>query len=110
MLDAAFRRCGVLRVDRISEMFDLAEVLSKQTQRPKGPRLTIITNAGGPGVLATDALIATGGELAQLATATIASLNDCLPPHWSHGNPIDILGDATPGKIHENRRGGDGRS
>lgn len=96
VLDAAFRRCGVLRVDRISEMFDLAEVLSKQTQRPKGPRLTIITNAGGPGVLATDALIATGGELAQLATATIASLNDCLPPHWSHGNPIDILGDATP--------------
>ena len=80
VLDAAFRRCGVLRVDRISEMFDLAEVLSKQTQRPKGPRLTIITNAGGPGVLATDALIATGGELAQLATATIASLNDCFTP------------------------------
>jgi acetyltransferase len=61
----------VLRVDRISELFDLAEVLAKQTQRPQGPRLTIITNAGGPGVLATDALIDTGGELAHLADTTI---------------------------------------
>jgi acetyltransferase len=96
VLDAAFRRCGVLRVDRISEMFDLAEVLAKQTQRPQGPRLTVITNAGGPGVLATDALIATGGELAQLSKDTIQALNDSLPPHWSRSNPIDILGDATP--------------
>ncbi len=96
VLDAAFRRCGVLRVDRISEMFDLAEVLAKQTQRPKGPRLTIITNAGGPGVLATDALIATGGELAQLSDQTLQGLNDVLPAHWSHSNPIDILGDADP--------------
>lgn len=96
VLDAAFRRCGVLRVDRISEMFDLAEVLAKQTQRPQGPRLTVITNAGGPGVLATDALIATGGTLAQLTESTLQSLHDCLPSHWSRSNPIDILGDATP--------------
>ncbi len=96
VMDAAFRRCGVLRVDRISELFDLAEVLSKQRQRPQGPRLTIITNAGGPGVLATDALIATGGELAQLQPETITALNEFLPPHWSHGNPVDILGDADP--------------
>lgn len=96
VLDAAFRRCGVLRVNRISELFDLAEVLAKQHQLPKGPKLSIITNAGGPGVLATDALIATGGELAPLATETIAALNDTLPPHWSHHNPIDILGDADP--------------
>lgn len=96
VMDAAFRRCGVLRVDRISELFDLAEVLSKQHQRPRGPRLSIITNAGGPGVLATDALIATGGQLATLAPETIAALNQFLPPHWSHGNPVDILGDADP--------------
>ncbi|MGQ4647847.1 GNAT family N-acetyltransferase [Lyngbya aestuarii] len=96
VLDAAFRRCGVLRVDRISELFNLAEVLAKQARLPKGPRLTIITNAGGPGVLATDALIGTGGELAQLSPETINSLNQILPSHWSHGNPIDILGDADP--------------
>ncbi|MGB7442141.1 MAG: bifunctional acetate--CoA ligase family protein/GNAT family N-acetyltransferase [Coleofasciculaceae cyanobacterium] len=96
VLDAAFRRCGVLRVTRISELFNMAEVLAKQPRRTKGPRLTIITNAGGPGVLATDALIETGGELAQLSTETINSLNQILPTHWSHGNPIDILGDADP--------------
>jgi len=96
VLDAAFRRCGVLRVERISELFDLAEVLAKQQQRPKGPNLAIITNAGGPGVLATDALINTGGSLAAIADDTITALNTVLPPHWSHGNPIDILGDADP--------------
>ncbi|MBE7383890.1 MAG: bifunctional acetate--CoA ligase family protein/GNAT family N-acetyltransferase [Leptolyngbya sp. SIO1E4] len=96
VLDAAFRRCGVLRVERISELFDLAEVLAKQNQRPQGPRLSIITNAGGPGVLATDALINTGGTLAELTEETVAALNEFLPKHWSHGNPIDILGDADP--------------
>jgi acetyltransferase len=95
VLEAAFRRCGVLRVTRISELFNMAEVLAKQP-RPKGPCLTIITNAGGPGVLATDFLISTGGALAELAEQTIESLNQLLPPFWSHGNPIDILGDATP--------------
>jgi acetyltransferase len=96
VLDAAFRRCGVLRVLRISELFNMAEVLAKQPHLPKGPHLSIITNAGGPGVLATDALIATGGELATLAEETIQTLNGFLPTHWSHGNPIDILGDADP--------------
>ncbi len=95
VLDVAFRRCGALRVSTIAEMFYMAEVLAKQP-RPKGPRLTILTNAGGPGVIATDALIAEGGELAQLSDATLAVLNLLLPPHWSHGNPIDILGDADP--------------
>ena len=95
MLDAAFRRCGVLRVDRIAELFYMAEVLAKQP-RPRGPRLTIVTNAGGPGVLATDALIGGGGELAALAAETMAALDAVLPPHWSHGNPIDVLGDAGP--------------
>jgi acetyltransferase len=96
VLDAAFRRCGVLRVKRIEELFDMAEVLAKQPRLPQGPRLTIITNAGGPGVLATDALIATGGDLATLSDDTINQLNQFLPPHWSHSNPIDILGDADP--------------
>jgi len=95
VLDMAFRRCGVLRVNRIADLFFTAEVLAKQP-RPKGNRLTILTNAGGPGVLATDALITEGGQLAELAPETIAALNELLPPHWSHGNPIDILGDADP--------------
>ncbi|HEY9803224.1 MAG TPA: bifunctional acetate--CoA ligase family protein/GNAT family N-acetyltransferase [Leptolyngbyaceae cyanobacterium] len=95
VLDAAFRRCGVLRVDSISDLFDMAEVMAKQP-RPQGPRLTILTNAGGPGVLATDALIETGGELAPISPQTINSLNEILPTHWSHSNPIDILGDADP--------------
>jgi acetyltransferase len=93
VLDAAFRRVGVLRVDRISEVFNIAEVLAKQP-RPKGPRLSIVTNAGGPGVLAVDSLIRGGGELAELSPETVQELNAFLPAPWSHGNPIDILGDA----------------
>jgi acetyltransferase len=73
----------------------MAEVLSKQP-RPKGPRMTIITNAGGPGVLATDWLITGGGELAEISPETIEHLNGFLPAAWSHNNPIDVLGDATP--------------
>jgi acetyltransferase len=95
VLDAAFRRVGVLRVNSISEVFDMAEVLSKQP-RPRGPRLAILTNAGGPGVLATDALIENHGELAPLSAETMAELNAFLPAAWSHNNPIDILGDADP--------------
>ena len=100
VLDAAFRRCGVLRVGSISDLFHMAEVLGKQ-QRPRGPRLTLVTNAGGPAVLATDALISTGGQLATLSPATHAALNRILPTHWSRGNPIDILGDADPGRYAE---------
>jgi acetyltransferase len=95
VLNAAFRRAGVLRVESIAEVFDMAELLSRQP-RPVGPRLTILTNAGGPGVLATDALISGGGELAGLSEQTTRELNDLLPAHWSRGNPIDILGDAGP--------------
>ena len=95
VLDAAFRRIGVLRVRDISHLFYMAEVLAKQP-RPCGPRLAIVTNAGGPGVLATDALISEGGELAPLASETVEALNKLLPAHWSHANPIDILGDASP--------------
>lgn len=95
VLDAAFRRVGVLRVSSISDLFYMAEVLSKQP-RPQGPKLTILTNAGGPAVLATDMLIANGGELNTLAPQSLDALNHFLPSHWSHGNPIDILGDADP--------------
>ena len=95
VLDAAFRRCGVLRVDRISDLFYISEILAKQP-RPRGPRLTILSNAGGPAVLATDALIAEGGQLAELAPQTMEALNGVLPRHWSHQNPIDIIGDAGP--------------
>jgi acetyltransferase len=98
VLEAAFRRVGVLRAHSIADLFDMAEVLSKQP-RPAGPRLTIITNAGGPGVLATDALIANGGELAALSPETLNSLDEKLPPPWSHANPIDILGDAGPDRF-----------
>jgi len=95
VLDAAFRRVGVLRVDTIEELFGLAELLGKQP-RPVGPRLAIVTNGGGPGVLATDALIECGGKLAELSDKTLDELNTLLPPHWSRGDPVDILGDANP--------------
>jgi acetyltransferase len=95
VLEAAFRRSGVLRVNNIADLFYMAEVLSKQPS-PKGPRLTIVTNAGGPGVLATDALIMGGGELADLAPETLEAYNKVLPATWSHNNPVDIIGDASP--------------
>lgn len=100
VLDAAFRRCGVLRVERIAEVFSMAEVLSKQP-RPRGPNLTVVTNAGGPGVLATDALITTGGQLTDLSQQTFETLDEFLPDAWSRNNPIDILGDADPQRYAE---------
>jgi acetyltransferase len=93
VLDAAFRRSGVLRVHNIADLFYMAEVLGRQP-RPRGPRLTILTNAGGPAVLATDALVANGGELAELSPESLRRLDEFLPAHWSHNNPIDVLGDA----------------
>ncbi|MBI1884176.1 MAG: bifunctional acetate--CoA ligase family protein/GNAT family N-acetyltransferase [Chlamydiae bacterium] len=100
VLDAAFRRSGVLRVERIADLFYMAEVLAKQPL-PTGPRLAILTNAGGAGVIATDALIWGGGKLAPLSENTLQKLNQILPPHWSHANPIDILGDASPEKYRQ---------
>ncbi len=95
VLDIAFRRSGVLRVTNIADLFYMAEVLAKQP-RPKGPRLTILTNAGGPGVLAADSLLLGGGELAEISEQTIAELDQFLPATWSRHNPIDIIGDAGP--------------
>jgi len=100
VLDAAFRRVGVLRVNSIADIFYMTEVLANQP-RPKGPKLAIVTNAGGPGVIATDALLTLGGELADLSTATVEALNRVLPPHWSHNNPVDIIGDAGPERYEQ---------
>lgn len=100
VFDAAFRRAGVLRVSTISELFNMAEILAAQPT-PPGPALAIVTNAGGPGVMATDALMLQGGQLANLSPETAAALDAVLPPYWSHGNPIDILGDATPERYRE---------
>ncbi len=91
--DAAFKRAGVVRVSEIADLFNAAEVLGTQPL-PKGNNLAIITNAGGPGVMATDSLIGFGGKLAKVSQKTIDSLNAVLPTFWSHGNPIDVLGDA----------------
>ena len=91
--DAIFRRAGMLRVDTIAELFDAAETLAL-TREQVGDRLAILTNGGGAGVLATDALIAAGGRLAALSEETIAELNRRLPATWSRGNPVDIIGDA----------------
>ncbi|NMC21400.1 MAG: bifunctional acetate--CoA ligase family protein/GNAT family N-acetyltransferase [Thermogutta sp.] len=93
--EAAFQRAGVERIFQIEDMFDCAELLARQ-QPPKGDRLAIITNAGGPGVMTTDALIARDGHLAALSEETIQKLNEFLPPFWSHNNPVDVLGDAPP--------------
>src|SRR5579862_1557077 len=100
VLEAAFRRVGVLRVNSIADIFYMTEVLAHQP-RPKGPKLAIVTNAGGPGVIATDALLTLGGELADISTATIEALDKVLPPHWSHNNPVDIIGDAGPERFEQ---------
>jgi acetyltransferase len=92
--DAAFKRAGVVRVRTIEELFDCAELLAKQP-RPAGARMAMITNGGGPGVMAVDAMAQYGLEPARLSGATVDALNQVLPAHWSHGNPVDVLGDAS---------------
>ncbi|MEM3596833.1 MAG: bifunctional acetate--CoA ligase family protein/GNAT family N-acetyltransferase [Candidatus Bathyarchaeia archaeon] len=93
--DAAFRRAGIVRVEALSDLFNCAEALAMQPN-PKGPSLTIITNAGGPGIIATDTLIAKGGKLASLSNETVKALKEVLPPYCSISNPIDIFEEATP--------------
>ncbi|MDD3732629.1 MAG: acetate--CoA ligase family protein, partial [candidate division Zixibacteria bacterium] len=101
--DAAFQRVGVTRVYDIGDIFDCAGLIGRN-KMPGGARLGIITNAGGPGVMATDALIASKGVLAKLSENTMAGLNECLPPSWSHGNPVDVLGDANSKRIEKAAR------
>jgi acetyltransferase len=96
--DAAFQRAGLARVYEIGDIFSVAELIGR-SKFPQGPRLGIVTNAGGPGVMATDALIAANGVLAKLSDESITLLNENLPPYWSHGNPVDVLGDARAKRI-----------
>jgi acetyltransferase len=95
VLDAAFRRVGILRCETIEDLFEMAEVLGKQP-RPKGCRLAVVTNAGGPGVVATDLLIKEGGKIAPLSDQSFQQLNEILPGPWSRSNPVDLLGNASP--------------
>ncbi len=93
--DAAIRRAGILRVFHLDELFDAVETLARV--RPlQGEKLAILTNGGGPGVIATDALVANEGQLAKFSDETMRKLNDLLPGTWSHGNPVDMIGDAGP--------------
>ncbi|MFZ1103354.1 MAG: bifunctional acetate--CoA ligase family protein/GNAT family N-acetyltransferase [Hyphomicrobiaceae bacterium] len=95
--EAAFRRAGVLRVWELDELFSAAEMLARHP-RLTGERLAILTNGGGAGVLATDHLTDLGGRLANLSRSAIAALDGVLPPTWSRGNPVDIIGDADPAR------------
>jgi len=101
--DAAFRRAGIIRVDTIQQLFNCAVALGKMP-RPLGGKLAIITNAGGPGVMAVDAFSKWRREPAILTPETISKLSESLPPHWSHGNPVDVLGDAPPERFLEATR------
>ncbi len=91
--DVAFRRAGVVRVREIMDLFNAAEVLHSKNL-PRGPSLAIVTNAGGPGVMATDILMGLGGNLAGLTPETVEKLSAFLPAHWSKNNPVDLFGSA----------------
>lgn len=93
--DAVFQRAGMARVYDIGDIFDFTELVARKNI-PHRAKIAIVTNAGGPGVMATDALLTLGGKLTELSPETIKKLNDVLPAYWSHGNPVDVLGDATP--------------
>lgn len=94
---AALQRAGILRVDGVEELFDAVETLARSRRLP-GARLAVITNGGGPGVMAVDKLVEFGGSLADLRPETLAALDKVLPPTWSHGNPVDVIGDADSGR------------
>lgn len=98
--DAAFRRAGLLRVRELDDLFNAAEMLARHP-RITGDRLTILTNGGGAGVMAADRLGDLGGTLAALSEKTRAVLDTVLPPTWSHGNPVDIIGDADAARYRQ---------
>lgn len=95
VVDAAFRQAGILRVDTIEDLFHMAEIFSTQPV-PAGPRLAILTNAGGPAALAADALVLAEGTPARLSERLVETLDRLLPEHSSGANPIDLLGTAPP--------------
>jgi acetyltransferase len=96
--DAVFRRAGLARVYDIGDIFDFTDLIGRK-RIPHGRNLAIVTNAGGPGVMATDTLISLGGKLVTLSDDTLKQLDETLPSFWSHGNPVDVLGDATPSRF-----------
>jgi len=95
VFDAALTRAGVVRVERITQWFSAAQILASGLKL-RGDKLLILTNGGGPGVMATDRAADLGLPLAELGDDTVQALNQFLPAQWSHGNPVDILGDAEP--------------
>lgn len=95
VFEAALKRAGILRVETIPELFHAVHTLAL-ARFGQGGRLAILTNGGGPGVMATDALVLRGGRLATLSKETIEKLDKVLPPNWSRANPVDIIGDAPP--------------
>ena len=96
--DALLRRAGLARVYNMGNIFDFSDLVGRK-KIPKGSGLAIVTNAGGPGVMATDALITQGGKLVKLSDAVIQKLDKLLPAYWSHNNPVDVLGDASPSRV-----------
>jgi acetyltransferase len=100
VFDAALRRCGTVRVRTYTQLFAAARILAS-FRDAAGERLAILTNGGGPGVLAADSASENGVPLAELAPATLARMDASLPPQWSHGNPVDIIGDAPPQRFTE---------
>jgi acetyltransferase len=98
--NAAFEKAGIIRVDGALELFQVAQLLATQPL-PRGNRIAVVTNAGGPGAIATDYLALKGGALAQLSKETMAKLDAALPSSWSHNNPVDVLGDADPSRYQK---------
>ncbi len=95
LYSALFKRVGAVRSENVLQLFDLTEAFSKQPV-PKGDQFAVVTNAGGPGVMAADEFDKWNIKPAQLSKETVEKLNEVLPPVWSHGNPVDIIGDAPP--------------
>ncbi|MEK0425016.1 MAG: hypothetical protein RJB11_1107 [Planctomycetota bacterium] len=101
---AVMERCGIVRVYDMESMVQCAELLSQQASSnppPIGERIAIVTNAGGHGVMASDMLIQEGGSLTQLSQETLKALDGCLPSNWSRGNPVDVIGDASPERFSQ---------
>lgn len=104
---AVMERCGIVRVYDMESMVQCAELLSQQTSSnppPIGERIAIVTNAGGPGVMASDMLIQEGGRLTELSKNSLEALDACLPSNWSGGNPVDVIGDASPERLAQAMR------
>ena len=99
--DAALKRAGVVRVETFGQLFATARTLASRYKKAYGSRLAIVTNGGGPGVMAADRAADLGIQLAELDKTGLEQLDTLLPPTWSHGNPVDVIGDATPERYRD---------